>query len=72
PAKLISQCCGEQTKKIQDDPEEVMMMMKEEEEACEHTQETDLNSSSCLTSAQSSNEEIIRPFDDGMNVAEEA
>ncbi len=67
PAKLIAQCCSEQTEKIQDDPEEVMLM-KEEEEACELTQDTDLNSSSCLTLAQSSTEAIF----DGMNVAEEA
>ncbi len=65
PAKLIAQCYSEQTEKIQ---EEVMMMMKEEEEACELTQDTDLNSSLCLTSAQSSTEAIV----DGMDVAEEA
>ncbi|XP_059368045.1 protein PALS1-like [Carassius carassius] len=54
------------TEKIQDDPHEVMMM--EEEEAWELAQDTDLNSSSCLTSAQSSTEVIF----DGMDVAEEA
>ncbi|XP_016109633.1 MAGUK p55 subfamily member 5-A-like isoform X3 [Sinocyclocheilus grahami] len=68
PAKLIAQCCSEQTEKIRDDPEEVMMMKEEEEEACELTQDTDLNFSSCLTSAQSSTEAIF----DGMDVAEEA
>ncbi|XP_016098296.1 MAGUK p55 subfamily member 5-A-like [Sinocyclocheilus grahami] len=51
-----------------------MMMTEEEEEeeekACE--QATDLNSSSCLTSAQSSNEAITLAFFDGMDVAEEA
>uniref|UniRef100_A0A671KUT9 Protein PALS1 n=1 Tax=Sinocyclocheilus anshuiensis TaxID=1608454 RepID=A0A671KUT9_9TELE len=67
PAKLIAQCCSEQTEKIRDDPEEVMMM-KEEEEACELTQDTDLNFSSCLTSTQSSTAAIF----DGMDVAEEA
>ncbi len=67
PAKLIAQCYSEQTEKIQDDPEEVMMM-KEDEEACELTQDTDLNSSLCLTSPQSSTEAIV----DGMDVAEEA
>uniref|UniRef100_A0A673H2D7 Protein PALS1 n=1 Tax=Sinocyclocheilus rhinocerous TaxID=307959 RepID=A0A673H2D7_9TELE len=63
PAKLIAQCCNEQTEKIRDDPEEAMMMTE---------QAPDLNSSSCLTSAQSSNEAISRAFFDGMDVAEEA
>uniref|UniRef100_A0A8C1V968 Protein PALS1 n=1 Tax=Cyprinus carpio TaxID=7962 RepID=A0A8C1V968_CYPCA len=62
PAKLIAQY----------NPEEAMMMEEEEEEACEQAQETDLNSSSCLTSAQSSNEAISQAFFDGMDVAEEA
>uniref|UniRef100_A0A8C1K4T1 Protein PALS1 n=1 Tax=Cyprinus carpio TaxID=7962 RepID=A0A8C1K4T1_CYPCA len=67
PAKLIAQCCSEQTEKIQDDPDEVMMM-KEEEEVWELTQDTDLNSSWCLTSARSSTEAIF----DGIDVADEA
>uniref|UniRef100_A0A8C1DKE7 Protein PALS1 n=1 Tax=Cyprinus carpio carpio TaxID=630221 RepID=A0A8C1DKE7_CYPCA len=66
PAKLIAQCCSEQTEKIQDDPDEVMMM-KEEEEVWELTQDTDLNSSWCLTSARSSTEAIF----DGIDVADE-
>ncbi|XP_059354145.1 protein PALS1-like [Carassius carassius] len=73
PDKLMAQCCNEQTEEIQDNSEEVMMMMMEEEvKACKQAQETDLNSSSCLTSAQSSNEAISRAFLDGMDVAEEA
>ncbi|KAK9956952.1 hypothetical protein ABG768_014652 [Culter alburnus] len=65
PAKLIA---PDQTGKSQDSPEEVRMM-KEEEEAFEQTQDTDLNSSSCLELTQSSIDGNNHLFFDATDVA---